>query len=124
MAQGEFHFAGAFRLSASLVLVMDAHDGTIVDINPAFERVIGYARDEVIGKRTPDFGLWRDFESRARIWACLRTELRVVDEAIEFLTRDGRCMIAQYATGRMTLDQAISWGEKEMLAIYNSKRRT
>jgi hypothetical protein len=33
-------------------------------------------------------------------------------------------MFAQYATGRMTLDQAISWGEKEMLAIYNSKRRT
>jgi hypothetical protein len=24
----------------------------------------------------------------------------------------------------MTLDQAIGWGEKEMLAIYNSKRRT
>lgn len=33
-------------------------------------------------------------------------------------------MFAQYATGRMTLDQAIGWGEKEMLAIYNSKRRT
>jgi hypothetical protein len=33
-------------------------------------------------------------------------------------------MFAQYATGRMTLDQAISWGEKEMMAIYNSKRRT
>ena len=33
-------------------------------------------------------------------------------------------MFAQYATGRMTLDQAIGWGEKEMLGIYNSKRRT
>jgi multiple sugar transport system substrate-binding protein len=33
-------------------------------------------------------------------------------------------MFAQYATGRMTLDQAIAWGEKEMRAIYNSKRRT
>jgi hypothetical protein len=33
-------------------------------------------------------------------------------------------MFAQYATGRMTLDQAIGWGEREMLAIYSSKRRT
>jgi hypothetical protein len=33
-------------------------------------------------------------------------------------------MFAQYATGRMTLDQAIGWGEKEMLAIYANKRRT
>jgi multiple sugar transport system substrate-binding protein len=33
-------------------------------------------------------------------------------------------MFAQYATGRMTLDQAIIWGEKEIVAIYNNKRRT
>src|SRR5262245_56636335 len=33
-------------------------------------------------------------------------------------------MFAQYATGRMTLDQAVAWGEKEMRVIYNSKRRT
>jgi hypothetical protein len=33
-------------------------------------------------------------------------------------------MFAQNATGRMTPDQAIAWGEKEMLAIYANTRRT
>jgi len=32
-------------------------------------------------------------------------------------------MFAQYATGKMTLDQAISWGEKEMQEIYAGRRR-
>jgi len=31
-------------------------------------------------------------------------------------------MFAQYATGRMTLDQAIAWGEKEISAIYGKRR--
>jgi multiple sugar transport system substrate-binding protein len=31
-------------------------------------------------------------------------------------------MFAQYATGRMTLDQAIAWGEKEITEIYRKRK--
>jgi multiple sugar transport system substrate-binding protein len=31
-------------------------------------------------------------------------------------------MFAQYATGRMTLDQAVAWGEKEISEIYRKRR--
>ena len=31
-------------------------------------------------------------------------------------------MFAQYATGRMTLDQAIAWDEKEISEIYRKHR--
>jgi multiple sugar transport system substrate-binding protein len=32
-------------------------------------------------------------------------------------------MFAQYATGKMTVDQAIAWGEKEMQEIYAGRKR-
>jgi len=32
-------------------------------------------------------------------------------------------MFAQYATGKMSLDQAIAWGEKEMQEIYAGRKR-
>ena len=32
-------------------------------------------------------------------------------------------MFAQHATGKMTLDQAIVWGEKEMREIYAGRKR-
>jgi len=32
-------------------------------------------------------------------------------------------MFAQHATGKMTLDQAIVWGEKEMQEIYAGRKR-
>ncbi|HEX9555099.1 MAG TPA: extracellular solute-binding protein [Reyranella sp.] len=31
-------------------------------------------------------------------------------------------MFAQYATGRMTLDQAVAWGEKEIIEIYRKRK--
>ena len=32
-------------------------------------------------------------------------------------------MFAQYATGKMSLDQAVAWGEKEMQEIYAGRKR-
>lgn len=38
------NFASAIRFSSSLVAVLDAGEGRIVDVNPAFERELGYRR--------------------------------------------------------------------------------
>ena len=36
------NLAGGFRFSSSLVAILDAGDGRVVDVNPAFERELGY----------------------------------------------------------------------------------
>ncbi len=83
------NLAGAFRFSSSLVVVMDAGDGRIVDVNPAFEREVGYARAEVIGRRSVELDFWSSPETRATIWAHLRGEYRVCGERVVFKTRAG-----------------------------------
>ncbi|UXI70710.1 PAS domain S-box protein [Tahibacter amnicola] len=94
MLPGDIQLAEAFRLSASLVLVLDAGDGCIVDTNGALERMLGYSRAEMIGRRPLDIGLWLEPDTRARIWALLRGEHRICDEPIQFQTRDGRALRA------------------------------
>ena len=66
------NLAGAFRFSSSLVVVMDASDGRIVDVNPAFLSELGYARDEIIGRRSVEVDFWPSLDTRATIWAHLR----------------------------------------------------
>jgi diguanylate cyclase (GGDEF)-like protein/PAS domain S-box-containing protein len=83
------NLAGAFRFSSSLVVVMDAGDGCIVDINPAFETELGYRREELIGKKTIEIGFWPNLETRATIWAHLRSERRVCGEPVVFRDRAG-----------------------------------
>ncbi|MEO8670504.1 MAG: PAS domain S-box protein [Tahibacter sp.] len=95
MEQGEIQLAAAFRLSASLVMVIDTADGRIVDVNASLERTLGYVRAELVGKLTIDLDLWPDLETRSRIWASLRTEHRVCNQAIEFQARDGRRLRAR-----------------------------
>ncbi|MDC8013085.1 PAS domain S-box protein [Tahibacter soli] len=89
MGSAHIQLAAAFRLSDSLVLILDAADGTIVDANPALERTLGWSRDELVGCRPLDIGLWPSVEARSLIWARLRGERRIVNEPLRFARRDG-----------------------------------
>ena len=82
--------ANAFRFSPSLVAVLDAADGTIVDVNPAFEQLLGIPRAEAIGKRTVELNVWPHLETRAAIWMRIRGEQLVRGDIVTMRTRDGR----------------------------------
>ena len=83
------NLASAFRFSSSLVVILDAGDGRVVDINPAFERELGYQRADLLGKRSVDIDFWPNLETRATIWAHLRSERRVCGERVVFRTQAG-----------------------------------
>ncbi|WP_332739869.1 PAS domain-containing sensor histidine kinase [Hydrogenophaga sp.] len=51
-------FARIFRTSPSPMVAQSARTGSILDVNPAFERSYGYTRDQVLG-RQENF-LWND----------------------------------------------------------------
>jgi diguanylate cyclase (GGDEF)-like protein/PAS domain S-box-containing protein len=78
------NLAAAFRFSSSLVAVLDASDGRIVDVNPAFEQVLGFERRAVIGRGTLEIDLWPDPQARAQVWAHLRSEHRVCGRRVVF----------------------------------------
>ncbi|HST26792.1 MAG TPA: PAS domain S-box protein, partial [Rudaea sp.] len=78
------NLASAFRFSSSLVAVLDAGDGRIVDVNPAFEHELGYGREAMLGRSTLDIDFWPHPQTRASIWALLRSERRVCGERVVF----------------------------------------
>ncbi len=78
------NLASAFRFSSSLVAVLDAGDGRIVDVNPEFERVLGNPREAILGRSTLEIDFWTDLQTRAMIWAHLRGERRVCGERVVF----------------------------------------
>lgn len=55
------------------------NEGVIVEVNDAFQRVFGYAREEAVGRTSLELGINPNVEGRARILA----ELRVRDSAHE-----------------------------------------
>jgi PAS domain S-box-containing protein len=51
-------FARIFRTSPSPMIAQSARTGSILDVNPAFERTYGYSRDQVLGRQ--EHFLWAD----------------------------------------------------------------
>ena len=82
--------ASAFRFSPSIVAVLDAANGCVVDVNPAFEQVLGIPRQEALGRRTVDLGIWSSVETRGSIWMRIRSPQRVCGDIVGMHARDGR----------------------------------
>jgi PAS domain S-box-containing protein len=64
-------------------------EGTLVEVNPAWERMFGYGRDEALGRTTVELGLATDEASRARMYAEIRRHGFVRDWEMEYATRSG-----------------------------------
>ncbi|HYY53938.1 MAG TPA: EAL domain-containing protein [Candidatus Dormibacteraeota bacterium] len=61
----EERFRRLFELSPVASIVTRRDGGAIVDANPAFLQLTGFARDEVLGKTTVDLGFWSEEQRRA-----------------------------------------------------------
>lgn len=104
--------ANAFRFSPSLVAVLDATDGTIVDVNPAFEQLLGIPRAEAIGKRTVELNVWPSLETRAAIWMRIRSEHRVCGDIVAMRSRTG-----QELHGRLYAELFENAGRSNVFAV-------
>jgi PAS domain S-box-containing protein len=90
---GKERFTRAFRSSPTPIFVQSARTGAIVDVNPAFERVMGYRRKDMLGKR--DGFLWLQDQRYEEFARDRRTALRTAWHAITGLGQDGRQVALQ-----------------------------
>jgi PAS domain S-box-containing protein len=59
LLESENKFQTAFRSSPNLMSISRMSDGLIYDVNDKFASFLQLSRNEIIGKRTPEFGLYR-----------------------------------------------------------------
>ena len=89
LRQSEERFATVFRagpMGASLTRLVD---GKFLDVNDAFLRLLGYERDEVIGRDPLSLGIWVNADDRARMVDTLRSGGRVTGLETTFRTKTG-----------------------------------
>jgi PAS domain S-box-containing protein len=89
-------FARIFRNSPNPMLAQSGLDGSIVDVNPAFERCYGYSREQVLG-RQDDF-LWVDAQLRKSYQRKLNDQHLVTQFPAKGLRSDGSSFDALVST--------------------------
>ncbi len=103
LRDSEYKFATVFRSNPVPLTLVSAADGLFVDINDAFLRNTGYAREEVIGRAPGDIGLFADGE-HARFVAKLRDEGSVQGMEIQCRNRAGEIRPCRFSSSIVPID--------------------
>lgn len=93
----EDKFSRTFHNSPNPMSITRLTDGKVIDVNREWCRSTGYAREFVIGKFTPELGIWTNPDDREALLDALHAEERISGLEFVFRSKTGRnvhCLIS------------------------------
>ena len=55
----EQKFSAAFHAAPYLIAITKSDDGTIIDVNEGYTRLLGYSKEESVGRTTAELNIWK-----------------------------------------------------------------
>jgi len=107
----ETKFAMAFDSSPYAIILTRLEDGLIFDVNAGFRNIMGFTKEEVLGKSTIELDVWENDEDRAIFLKNLSEKGKVEGVDLHFISKSGEKMI-----GHVMADIIDINGEKCILA--------
>lgn len=108
----EERYRQIFDTSLDAISITRLDDGSYVEVNPAFEKITGFRRDEVIGRSGRELGLWADYAQRTRLLDGLRRDGHVRDQEVQLRKRDGGPL-----WGLISSIPIVANGESQLLSV-------
>ncbi|WP_346353070.1 ATP-binding protein [Azotosporobacter soli] len=88
LAESEERFRKAFHHIADVVGIVRLADRKYIDVSESFFRMLGYQREEIIGRRSLEFGLWKERQDYEELYEELRVSGAVRQREGAWLTKD------------------------------------
>src|SRR6266540_2797653 len=89
LRSSEVRFHRAFSVSPAAMSLSEAKSGRILDVNERFARVLGYEREELIGRNAVEMDLWVDPEDRRRVAADMKASRPIRERETRLRTKTG-----------------------------------
>ncbi|MDA8390647.1 MAG: PAS domain S-box protein [Gammaproteobacteria bacterium] len=96
MRRSEVRFRRLFETAQDGILILEPTSGRIVDANPFISELLGYSREELIGKEPGSIGLFRDGKSCHEALAHLRETGFIRDDHLPLRGKDGRMHVVEF----------------------------
>lgn len=92
LQQSHDHFNRVFTLMPEVITISRLNDGLYIDINDCMTEILGYTRDDTIGKTAVEIGVWVDVELRNELVRQLQQSGEVRDFEARFRCKNGSIM--------------------------------
>ncbi len=94
--ESELRYRRLFEASHDGILIIDADTGIIDDANPNLEELLGFTRDEFIGKALWEIGLLKDVAASREEFRKLQIGKHIRYEDLPLETKDGRQVAVEF----------------------------
>lgn len=106
LKESEVKYSQAFQTSPDSVNI-NSLDGTYIDINDGFTSLMGYSKEEIIGRSSLDLNIWVIPEDRQKLIAGLQKEGRVENLESVFRAKDGSLKTALVSASFITINNIL-----------------
>jgi PAS domain S-box-containing protein len=94
----ELSYRRLFEAAKDGILILDVDTGRINDVNPFLFHLLGFSRNEMIGKTVGELSPFKDIESNKVMLGRLQTDGYVRYEDLPLETRDGRHIAVEFVS--------------------------
>lgn len=94
----------AFLHSTIPFVLARLSDARLIEVNEAFEKLVGYLRDELIGRTAVELGIWFNPSDQEQVLQILRAGRKMHDREYWFRTRNGQVILCQCSAEVVELD--------------------
>ncbi|CCK78681.1 two component system hybrid sensor protein [Desulfobacula toluolica Tol2] len=112
LRKSEEKFRLAFRTSPDAINLNSLENGTYMDINDGFTKILGYTREDIIGKSSVELNIWNNLKDRTHLISDLKKHGLVENLEANFRGKDG-----QIRTGLMSARLLMIDNKETILSI-------
>src|SRR5674476_772297 len=94
----ELSYRRLFEAAKDGILILDVDTGRINDVNPFLFNLLGFTRNEMVGKTVGELSPFKDIESNRVMLERLQKERYVRYENLPLETRDGRKIAVEFVS--------------------------
>jgi PAS domain S-box-containing protein len=94
-------FGKVFQVSPEIITLTRLKDGRYIDVNDRFTEILGYSREEAIGKTSVDLNIWVDEGFREEMVRHLEQDGGFRDTEAPIRTKDGEVRLLSFSAERL-----------------------
>ena len=98
LSEFELRYRRLFETAQDGILILDAVSGSITDVNPYMIFLLGYSRDEFMGKKLWEVGAFKDIKASQRAFEALQQNEYIRYKNLPLRAKDGELFQVEFVS--------------------------